>query len=151
MKNNKSKSTSKKSFPMLAGFALVIVILAVTAVLVFQKPQTSQPSTVSLPAEISVDQAAELRDEGAFILDVREPQEWTQFHIPGSTLIPLGELSNRLNEIPDDKDIVVVCRSGNRSAQGRDILLNAGFTSVTSMAKGVTQWQAQGLPIESGE
>ncbi|MHB8135734.1 MAG: rhodanese-like domain-containing protein [Anaerolineaceae bacterium] len=151
MKNKKSKSTSKKSFPMLAGLALVVVILAVTAVLVFQKPQSSQPSTVSLPAEISVDQAAKMRDEGAFILDVREPQEWAQFHIPGSTLIPLGELSNRLNEIPENKDIVVVCRSGNRSAQGRDILLDAGFNSVTSMAKGVTQWQVQGLPIATGE
>jgi len=151
MKNNKNKSTSKMSFPMLAGLALLIVILAVTAILVFQKPQAAQPSTVSLPAEISVDQAAEMRDEGALILDVRELQEWTQFHIPGSTLIPLGELSKRLNEIPVDKDIAVVCRSGNRSAQGRDILLNAGYPSVTSMAKGVTQWQTQGLPIATGE
>jgi rhodanese-related sulfurtransferase len=84
-------------------------------------------------------------------LDVREPSEWTQFHIPGATLIPLGDLPKRLNEVPKDRVVVVVCRTGNRSAQGRDILLNAGFTNITSMAGGVTQWQVQGLPIATGQ
>jgi rhodanese-related sulfurtransferase len=93
----------------------------------------------------------EKRDQGAFILDVRQPEEWQQFHIPGATLIPLGELPNRLNEVPKDKEIVVVCRTGHRSAQGRDILLNAGFPMVTSMDGGVTQWQTQGLAIATGQ
>ena len=92
-----------------------------------------------------------MREEGAFILDVREPSEWTQFHIPDATLIPLAELPNRLNEVPKDSKVVVVCRTGRRSAEGRDILLNAGFTQVTSMAGGVTQWQTQGLPIATGQ
>jgi rhodanese-related sulfurtransferase len=50
--------------------------------------------------------------------------------------------------VPQDKDVVVVCRSGNRSQQGRDILVQAGFTRVTSMAGGVTDWRSQGLPVE---
>lgn len=104
-----------------------------------------------MPAEVSVTEAAAKRDHGAFILDVRQPEEWQEAHIPGAKLIPLGDLPNRLNEVPQDQEIVIVCRSGNRSATGRDILLNAGFTNVTSMAGGVTQWRAQGFEIATGQ
>ncbi len=104
----------------------------------------------ALPAEVSVTEAARLRDAGAFVLDVREPAEWTEVHIPGATLIPLGQLSGRLDEVPLDRQVVVYCRSGNRSAPGRDILLAAGFTSVTSVTGGLGAWQAAGLPTEAG-
>jgi rhodanese-related sulfurtransferase len=97
-----------------------------------------------------VEAAAAKREAGAFILDVRQPEEWNEFHIPDATLIPLGELASRVDEVPRDQEIVVVCRSGNRSQQGRDILLKAGFTQVTSMAGGVTQWKAAGHPTVSG-
>jgi rhodanese-related sulfurtransferase len=100
---------------------------------------------------VTVTQTAQLRDQGAFILDVREPSEWTQFHIPGANLIPLGSLPNRINEVPKDRQVVVVCRTGIRSAQGRDILLKAGFTKISSMTGGMNQWQAQGLPIATGQ
>ncbi|HSD85001.1 MAG TPA: rhodanese-like domain-containing protein, partial [Anaerolineae bacterium] len=90
------------------------------------------------------------RDDGAFILDVRTPDEWNTVHIPGATLIPLDQLGSRLNEVPQDKEVVVVCHSGNRSKQGRDILKNAGFSQVTSMAGGMNQWQAAGLPTVTG-
>ncbi len=103
-----------------------------------------------MPAEISVADAYAKREAGAFILDVRQPEEWNQVHIPGATLIPLGELQSRLSEVPSDQEVVVVCRSGNRSQQGRDILKNAGFEQVTSMAGGVNQWQAAGYPTVSG-
>jgi rhodanese-related sulfurtransferase len=109
---------------------------------------TSESS--SYPREVSVEQAVAKRDSGAFILDVRQPEEWNEFHVPDSTLIPLGELASRLDELPKDQEIVVVCRSGNRSAQGRDILLSAGFTQITSMAGGLTQWKAAGYPTVSG-
>jgi rhodanese-related sulfurtransferase len=109
------------------------------------------PAAAPLPAEISVAEAAAKRDEGAFILDVRQPDEWNQVHIPGATLIPLDQLEARMNEVPKDQEIVVVCRSGNRSAQGRDILKSAGYTQVTSMAGGMNQWSAAGLPTASGQ
>ncbi|TAK02189.1 MAG: rhodanese-like domain-containing protein [Chloroflexota bacterium] len=99
---------------------------------------------------VSVVEAAALRDGGAFMLDVRQPDEWAAGHIPGATLIPLGELATRIGEVPEGQSIVVVCRSGNRSAQGRDILLGAGFGAVTSMAGGMTDWESAGLPIETG-
>ena len=59
--------------------------------------------------------------------------------------------ASRLSEVPKDRQVVVYCRTGNRSAQGRDILKNAGYTLVTSMAGGITQWQAQGLPVITGQ
>jgi rhodanese-related sulfurtransferase len=145
----KEKSTSKQQkFPswLVGVLAILVVVIAGFIVIQVVNSQAGQ-----YPAEISVTQAAEKLNQGAFILDVRQPEEWTQFHISGATLIPLGELPNRLNEVPKDKEIIVVCRTGHRSAQGRDILKNAGFTKVTSMAGGVTQWQTQGLPTASGQ
>jgi rhodanese-related sulfurtransferase len=148
MKQTKKKQVSKKSIPIWGWILIAIVVLGGIGFAVLQKPQ---PAVASLPAEISVDQAVQKRDQGAFVLDVREPSEWTSFHIPGATLIPLGDLPNRLKEVSKDRDVVVVCRTGHRSAQGRDILLKAGFTKVTSMTGGVTQWQTQGLPIATGQ
>ncbi len=149
MKNKKAQKPIKKGFPLWGWIAIAAVaVIAVGAAILLGSPQST---AAAMPAEISVNQAAQMRDQGAFILDVREPSEWTQFHIPGATLIPLGELPNRLNEVPKDRPVVVVCRTGHRSAQGRDILKNAGFTNVTSMAGGVTQWQSQGLAIASGQ
>jgi rhodanese-related sulfurtransferase len=106
---------------------------------------------VALPDEIDVAAAARERDAGAFILDVREPDEWAAGHIPGATLVPLGQLAARAGEVPTDRDVVVVCRSGNRSAQGRDILRAAGLTQVTSMAGGMKAWTAAGNPTTAGE
>ena len=67
-----------------------------------------------------------------------------------ATLIPLDQLSDRLAEVPTDQTIVVVCRSGNRSQQGRDILKQAGYEQVTSMTGGLKTWQAKGYPVTTG-
>ncbi len=115
-------------------------------------PAASAPagSIQALPAEVSVADALALREAGAFVLDVRQPEEWAAGHVPDATLIPLGELASRVNEVPKDRQVVVVCRSGNRSAQGRDILLGAGHPSVTSMAGGMNDWAAAGYPTATG-
>jgi rhodanese-related sulfurtransferase len=104
----------------------------------------------SYPDEVTVAEAAARREAGALVLDVRQPEEWAEVHIPGATLVPLGDLPSRLRELPRNKDIVVVCRSGNRSAQGRDILREAGFTATTSMAGGMNEWSAAGFPTTTG-
>jgi len=108
------------------------------------------PAVDSLAAQVSVSQASALRDAGAFVLDVREPHEWAAGHIPDATLIPLGQLAGRLADVPHDRTIVVVCRSGNRSAEGRDILRRAGLAAVTSMSGGMNDWAAAGLPVTIG-
>jgi rhodanese-related sulfurtransferase len=95
-----------------------------------------------------VAEAAKKRDAGAFILDVRTLEEWNEYHVPGSTLIPLNQLSSRVAEVPKDKEVVVVCRSGNRSATGRDVLLKAGYPQVTSLAGGLKSWRDAGKPVE---
>ncbi|MCC7450959.1 MAG: rhodanese-like domain-containing protein [Anaerolineae bacterium] len=127
----------------------VVIVVGAAGVLLLR--QSSSGGNSGTPPEISIKEAAAKRDAGAFILDVREPDEWADFHVPGSTLIPLGSLPDRLKEVPRDKEIVVVCRSGNRSTSGRDILLNAGFSRVTSMAGGLREWQTQGYPVVSGQ
>ncbi|NPV84489.1 MAG: rhodanese-like domain-containing protein [Anaerolineae bacterium] len=123
---------------------LAILLFILTAVLIgcADKPY---------PTEVSVKTAREYQQAGAFMLDVRQPEEWDEAHIPDSTLIPLNELTTRLNEIPADREIVVVCRSGNRSAQARDILRNAGYKKVTSMSGGIRQWIAAGYPTINGK
>ncbi len=103
-----------------------------------------------LPDEISVSQAKARRDAGALMLDVREAGEWEQVHIPGAVHIPLGRLEERAGELRRNREIVVVCRSGGRSAMGRDILKKAGFTKVTSMAGGMNDWKAAGYPTVQG-
>jgi rhodanese-related sulfurtransferase len=126
-------------------FQIGVVLVAVIAVVLIA---LGGQSSSSLPAEISVDKAYDLYQKGAFVLDVREQSEWDEFHAPNTTLIPLGELAGRVNELPKDKQIVVVCRSGNRSQKGRDILKQAGFSNVTSMAGGLKTWRDKGYPIE---
>ena len=121
-----------------------VVLLAVIAGIVFLLNNTGG----GVPSEISVAQAYEkYGQEDVIFLDVREQSEWDEFHAPLATLIPLGELDARLSELPKDKEIVVVCRSGNRSQVGREKLKAAGFTNVTSMAGGMIEWRSAGYPI----
>lgn len=123
-----------------------ITILLVVALIIFIILQSGGAGN-SLPREISVDDAYGKYQNGTYVLDVRTVEEWNEFHAPNSTLIPLDELSTRINELPRDQEIVVVCRSGNRSQQARDILLGAGFDRVTSMAGGLNEWRTKGYPI----
>jgi rhodanese-related sulfurtransferase len=132
------------------SLSLLLVIATLVVAGCAPAPAANAPVSAALPAEISVADAAVRREAGAFVLDVRQPDEWNAVHIPGSTLIPLDQLEARLGEVPKDKEVVVVCRSGNRSKQGRDILKNAGFPQVTSMSGGLTQWSAANLPTVSG-
>jgi rhodanese-related sulfurtransferase len=71
-------------------------------------------------------------------------------HIDGAVLIPLGELQSRLSEIPTDRDILIICRSGNRSTQARGILRAAGFKRTVSIIGGMNAWIASGLPVTRG-
>ena len=148
MSSHKKQVQAQKVFRW--GWLVAGALVIVAAVLSFTFLNFN-PVTSTLPQEVSVQDAAELRDQGAFILDVRQPEEWQEVHIPGATLIPLGELAGRLDEVPKDKPVVVYCRSGNRSREGRDILQQAGFEQVTSMAGGIRAWLAAGLPAVSGQ
>jgi rhodanese-related sulfurtransferase len=155
----KKSSRSRRSYSSRSGLgtalrrpSVQIGILAIVAVIIFLIASLGgeqSSSTGKLPAFVSVDEAHQLYEEGTFVLDVRTPEEWNEFHAPNTTLIPLDELASRVNELPKDQPIVVVCRSGNRSQTGRDILLQAGFNA-TSMNGGLNEWRASGYPVVSG-
>ena len=130
---------------------MLVGLLLAAAAIIYLAVASGTGSAVGLPAAISVEQAYQKYNQGAFVLDVRTQEEWNDFHAPGTTLIPLDELPGRLDELPRDREIVVVCRSGNRSQQGRDILLGAGFTQVTSMSGGLNEWRSAGYPTETGQ
>lgn len=148
---NKGKSTkpaarqaqrSNKNQPWIIAGILLALVVVVAGIFLFNN------QAAALPAEISVAQAYQKYQDGVFLLDVRTQEEWDEYHAPNTTLIPLDQLAQRVNELPKDQEIVVVCRSGNRSQEGRDILLNAGFEQVTSMAGGLSSWRSAGYPIE---
>ena len=86
------------------------------------------------------------------ILDVREPDEFNGAlgHVEGAKLLPLGNLPERMKEMNHGKPIVVVCRSGARSAQATQVLAKAGFDKVANLSGGMLRWRAQRFPVEGG-
>ncbi|MCX8063217.1 MAG: rhodanese-like domain-containing protein, partial [Anaerolineales bacterium] len=152
-KTSTSKAMTQKPSSSSTPSLLTWVILGAVAVLViygvYQQIAFANRQGTRVP-EINVQQAYEKYQQGAFILDVRQPEEWNEGHIPNTTLIPLDQLAQRVNEVPRDREIVVVCRSGNRSREGTRILLENGFKQVSSMAGGVTDWAAKGFPLVKG-
>jgi rhodanese-related sulfurtransferase len=138
-KSRQPRKTQRQITPWLwVGLGVIVI----AAVVYFLWPKTT------LPGEITVAQAYQKFQQEAFFLDVRSQAEWDQIHIPRSTLIPLDELPNRLSELPQSQDIVVVCLSGHRSQEGMTILRQAGFARAACMTGGITAWQAAGYPLE---
>lgn len=140
----------KRQTQIVLIIAAVVILAGVTWAVLGNgsSDQIAAPAQGVLPREVSVSTANTLYQEGAYILDVRTQEEWDDYHIPETTLIPLDDLATRVDEVPRDQEVVVVCRSGNRSQVGRDILMQAGFTQVTSMSGGVNDWRSAGYPIE---
>jgi len=106
------------------------------------------PNTMNPPPQVptlTVQDLDQLRKAGTphFLLDVREPDEFQTARIEGSTLIPLASLPLRTNEVPKDKQIVVHCKLGGRSAKAVAFLLENGFTNVWNVAGGITAWSEQ--------
>jgi rhodanese-related sulfurtransferase len=86
--------------------------------------------------------------QNATLLDVREPDEWQAGHAPGATHIPMSELADRLDEVPEGDPIYVVCRSGGRSARVTAYLNQQGWEAV-NVAGGMGMWAAAGRPLEA--
>jgi adenylyltransferase/sulfurtransferase len=95
------------------------------------------------PMDINAQQLHEQLEQGAdlYVLDVREPQEWSAGHLSNSTHIPMREIPSRLADIPRDKDVVVVCRSGARSANVQQFLKANGITRVRNLIGGLAAWK----------
>lgn len=91
------------------------------------------------------------RDD-AFLLDVREPREWQLGHIDGSVHVPMGELAARQDELPTDRLIIAVCRTGSRSGMVTRALEQAGY-EVANLDGGLRAWVREGLELvaDTGE
>ena len=101
------------------------------------------------PPTISVSQAQEkLKGKNkAFLLDVRQASEYKAGHAPGAKLIPLHELRSRLSDLPQNREILVICASGNRSRRATHQLNNAGFNAF-NISGGLYAWQRAGFPVK---
>jgi rhodanese-related sulfurtransferase len=86
---------------------------------------------------------------GAYVLDVREPDEWEAGHAPGAHHLPMMEVPARMAEIPTDQEVVVVCRSGGRSGQVVSYLMGNGWDNVRNLDGGMQVWAAAGREVVS--
>ncbi len=91
-----------------------------------------------------------INHRNALVLDVREESEFKSGHLINAKWVPLGKLAQRIGELERyrDQPIVVVCRSGNRSAMACSLLSKNGFTQAHNLVGGVTGWQKSNLPLE---
>jgi rhodanese-related sulfurtransferase len=84
-----------------------------------------------------------------FLLDVREPWEYQAGHVPGAQLIPLGELEQRVNEVPRDQPVLAICHSGQRSLAAAGYLLQLGYPSVSNVEGGTAAWIERGYHVDT--
>lgn len=99
--------------------------------------------------DVTVDEAWNIIQDkpNLVILDVRTQAEYDDGHIEGAILIPHTELADRLDEVDTSDEILVYCRTGNRSAVAMEILEDAGSTKLYHMTNGITDWIAEGYPV----
>jgi adenylyltransferase/sulfurtransferase len=107
-----------------------------------QQGTAEAPKADTMTGEITPTEVKEKQDRGDkfVLLDVREPHEFQICRIPGSTLIPLGELPKRVSELNPNDEIVAHCKMGGRSAKAVDFLKQSGFTNVRNMTGGILAW-----------
>jgi rhodanese-related sulfurtransferase len=109
-------------------------------------------------ATVTVQQAEALRKDGIRILDVRRSEEWRETGIvPGSILVTAFDAEGRLNsaflqsvrqQTDSTQPLMLICRSGNRSAKISTLLQQAGYAHLYNVAGGIHAWQSEGLPVE---
>jgi rhodanese-related sulfurtransferase len=107
-------------------------------------------SRPSIP-EVTVDELERRMADGSVtVVDVREVNEYSRYHVPGVINIPLGFLALRVAELPTDKPLLVICEHGNRSLVGAEFLSKRGFDGAASVKGGTVAWLAGHRLIEQG-
>ena len=120
---------------------LVLAAFAIASMALAAEPQRVEPKTVSERIAWS--------DRSLVLLDVRTPAEFAEGHLPGAINIPHTELASRVGELADarDRDIVVYCRSGNRTEQALAVLKEAGFSRLLHLDGDYQRWSAEKRPV----
>ena len=139
-----------KNWKLLLPLLVLVLVLAACG---GQSAQVDAPAPDinldELPQEVDVQTVFDIQGlEDVYVLDVREQYEYDEKHIPGVTLLPMSEIQNRLDEVPKDKEVIVTCRTGNRSGQVTQFLSQNGFDNVHNMQGGIVAWEEAGFPVE---
>ncbi|MCS7058118.1 MAG: rhodanese-like domain-containing protein [Meiothermus sp.] len=113
------------------------------------EPQEAVRSSTAF-TELTPQEAQAWIQEGAYVVDVREPYEYAMGHVPGAVNIPLGRLAAEVGRLPKDRKLLLVCASGNRSSQAAEYLVGQGFEGslVGNLEGGTYGWMAAGLEVE---
>jgi rhodanese-related sulfurtransferase len=88
------------------------------------------------------------RAPDTLVLDVREPEEYARGHVPGAVNLPQAELATRLDEVPRDRSVLVICQGGYRSLRSAQFLRQRGYGAVLNVQGGTAAWQASGQPVD---
>lgn len=109
----------------------------------------SKKSFVSPTASLTVEEAYALTQKGTLLIDVREPDEVAEvaYNVKNYRNVPLSQLANRLQDIPRDQQVILACRSGNRSRRAYDMLVAQGYQNLANMEGGMLAWEARKLPV----
>lgn len=112
------------------------------------------PASPAIPT-VDVREADRRRREGGgaaapLIVDVREPNEFAAVRLEGVALVPMSTFATRFEELPRDRPLLIMCAAGSRSAAATAHLLRNGWTDVTNVAGGITEWEKAGLPVQRG-
>lgn len=124
----------------------IIVGLIVLLFIGFIGMQLMSESTSTSISNITTDEMAakmENSDGNVVFIDVREPDEFAAGHVPGITNLPLSQLSEETADFPKDSEIVIICRSGNRSMQAAEKLQEYGFTNLINVQGGMNAWNGE--------
>ena len=100
--------------------------------------------------DVSAEDGHQMVEDGGFLLDVREADEWDAGHAPEAVWIPMGELQARVDELPPDRRIVAICRTGARSHAVAAALLGAGFDAV-NLDGGMREWAAEDYDVVASD
>ncbi len=137
-----------------ALFVSVILLSNITSGISSDKELLAD--TVKLQAEMAIKnvspkEAKELigNENDVFLLDVRTKEEYNESHIKTAHLFPVQELEQNIDQIPKNRNIVVYCTSGKRSARACGILKNKGLKALYNIEGGIRQWMADGYPVET--
>lgn len=111
-----------------------IILLSVVGYQYVMKIGIDQINTTELAEMLQQEKS------GMFFVDVREVHEYKDGHIEGMVNIPLSVLQEEYHQIPQDKEVVIICRSGNRSMQAANILKDLGYTKLVNVTGGMLDW-----------
>lgn len=99
--------------------------------------------------EIGPEEAVELIESGALLVDIREWKEWAEARIPGAVFKPMSEINDWYHELPEDQTVILQCRTGNRSGVAVGALISqAGMSNVVNLAGGIVAWAENGQAVD---